>query len=1251
MTRHHPTRRLARPLAEMSLVPLTTNKGARGLGAWPQGARAGAGESRPALSARRQGATQTWRPLASAGEAIPDGGCRVSWAVATAPPPRLPERDGRGASALSRAMDESGELGGLETMETLTELGDELTLGDIDEMLQFVSNQVGEFPDLFSEQLCSSFPGSGGNGGSSGGSSGGGGGGGGGGSSSNGRGSSGGAVDPAMPRSFSQVPLPSFSPSAASPQAPALQVKVSPTSVSTTPRATPILQPRPQPQPQPQAQLQQQTVMITPTFSTTPQTRIIQQPLIYQNAATSFQVLQPQVQSLVTSSQVQPVTIQQQVQTVQAQRVLTQTANGTLQTLAPATVQTVAAPQVQQVPVLVQPQIIKTDSLVLTTLKTDGSPVMAAVQNPALTALTTPIQTAALQVPTLVGSNGTILTTMPVMMGQEKVPIKQVPGGVKQLEPPKEGERRTTHNIIEKRYRSSINDKIIELKDLVMGTDAKMHKSGVLRKAIDYIKYLQQVNHKLRQENMVLKLANQKNKLLKGIDLGSLVDSEVDLKIEDFNQNVLLMSPPASDSGSQAGFSPYSIDSEPGSPLLDDAKVKDEPDSPPVALGMVDRSRILLCVLTFLCLSFNPLTSLLQWGGAHDSDQHPNSGSGRSVLSFESGSGGWFDWMMPTLLLWLVNGVIVLSVFVKLLVHGEPVIRPHSRSSVTFWRHRKQADLDLSRGDFAAAAANLQTCLAVLGRALPTSRLDLACSLSWNVIRYSLQKLRLVRWLLRKVFQRRRATPATEAGFEDQAKTSARDAALAYHRLHQLHITGKLPAGSACSDVHMALCAVNLAECAEEKIPPSMLVEIHLTAAMGLKTRCGGKLGFLASYFLSRAQSLCGPEPSAVPDSLRWLCHPLGQKFFMERSWSVKSAAKESLYCAQRNPADPIAQVHQAFCKNLLERAIESLVKPQAKKKAADQDEESCEFSSALEYLKLLHSFVDSVGIVSPPLSSSSVLKSALGPDIICRWWTSAITVAISWLQGDDAAVRFYFTKVERVPKALEATESPLVKAVFHACRAMHASLSGKADGQQSSFCHCERASGHLWSSLNVSGATSDPALNHVVQLLTCDLLLSLRTVLWQKQASASQAIGETYHASGAELAGFQRDLGSLRRLAHSFRPAYRKVFLHEATVRLMAGASPTRTHQLLEHSLRRRTTQSSKHGEVDAWPGQRERATAILLACRHLPLSFLSSPGQRAVLLAEAARTLEKVGDRRSCNDCQQMIVKLGGGTAIAAS
>lgn len=60
---------------------------------------------------------------------------------------------------------------------------------------------------------------------------------------------------------------------------------------------------------------------------------------------------------------------------------------------------------------------------------------------------------------------------------------------------------------------------------------------------------------------------------MKGIDLSSLVDTSMEMKMDDFNQNILMMSPPASDSGSPAVFSPYSVDSEPGSPLLDDEKV------------------------------------------------------------------------------------------------------------------------------------------------------------------------------------------------------------------------------------------------------------------------------------------------------------------------------------------------------------------------------------------------------------------------------------------------------------------------------------------------------------------------------------------------------------------------------------------------------------------------------------------------------------------------------------------------------
>ncbi|XP_068434523.1 sterol regulatory element-binding protein 2 isoform X2 [Clinocottus analis] len=1213
-------------------------------------------------------------------------------------------------------MDTGEYISTMENMDpTLAELGDEFTLGDIDEMLQFVSNQVGDFPDLFEDQMTSV------------------------GSVQSGDAAT--APRPAIqtpptpkapapaayqssaislvashtlsPQTLSPQTLSpqTLSPQTLSPQTLSQQT-LSPRSMPLTPpltpvqtpspvavstvqqqvtRSPPLLQPRPQAvqpiQPQPQHTTQPtiqmhtqgipmqtqsfpvhtlvqthsqtgmpiqtqaaQTVMIA---SNGGQSRFIQSPVIcHQGPASGFQVLQPQMQSIMTSQQLQPMTIQHQ-------RVLTPTCQ-TIQTLSAPTTVHAMQQQMQQVPVLVQqPQILKTDSLVLTTLKPDGTQVLSTMQGPTgITTLTTPIQNTALQVPTLMSSN--ILTTVPMMIGAggggggggEKLPIKQLqpgshctnvarpsmdqgqmmgtvigPGGVVV----KEGERRTTHNIIEKRYRSSINDKIVQLRDLVMGNDAKMHKSGVLKKAIDYIKYLQQVNHKLRQENMALKMGNQKNKPV-------ILSEDVELKEE-----IVMMSPPASDSGSASPgqFSPYCVDSEPGSPLMDHEQMKIEPDSPS-SVGVMDRSRLLLCALTFFCLSLNPLPSLLGSEASGSPSLSAGHGPSRTLVWFPIHTQDFASWLrclLPWVMVWVLSGVGAVWGCVRVLYLWEPVTALHSPKSVSFWRHRKQADLHLNRGDYTAAMASLETCLSVLTRLLPSTTLDLLCSLSWNLIRYILHRPTPLGWLVHQVGGKHEG---------EEARTSAKDAALVYHRLSQLQLTGKLPQRSSLWALSVSLSAVNLSQSAQGKMAPAQLTQIYVTAATALRTVLGHHLSCLPGYLLSCAESVAGQsETKPIPDCLRWLFTPLGRQFFLSCDWSVKSESSDGVYTSQRDPTDPIAQLHRCFCRKLLERAVHTLIQPQSGSEAGKRNGDSGEFSSALEFLQLLNSCTEDSPSPPPPFSTPPNHTTTPVGDPVSRWWALVLKATVHWLQGDDVAVRSLLAEAERMPRALHTLDHPLPKAVLLLCKAVQMSLPPlKGEGAIAYLSHCDRASGYLRSSISVPVAQTGNWLNKGVELLICDLLLTLRTSLWQRGGSSN---GEPGPAPGSQLAGFQRDLSALRKLTQCYRQAQHKVFLHETTVRLMAGASPTRTHQLLEHNLRRRTHNSVTAGECVL--GERERAHAILLACRHLPMPLLTPPGHRARLLAEAKRTLERVGDRRSLQDCQQILLRLSGGTTIAAS
>lgn len=100
-----------------------------------------------------------------------------------------------------------------------------------------------------------------------------------------------------------------------------------------------------------------------------------------------------------------------------------------------------------------------------------------------------------------------------------------------------------------------------------------------------------------------------------------------------------------------------------------------------------------------------------------------------------------------------------------------------------------------------------------------------------------------------------------------------------------------------------------------------------------------------------------------------------------------------------------------------------------------------------------------------------------------------------------------------------------------------------------------------------------------------------------------------------------------------------------------MAGSSPIATQQLLDRSLRQRSARGSiicsgRNDRRSSEGGDRERAFSLYVACKHLPSACLSSPGERAGMLQEAAKTLEKIGDKKRLQECYTLMRSLGNGT-----
>lgn len=215
--------------------------------------------------------------------------------------------------------------------------------------------------------------------------------------------------------------------------------------------------------------------------------------------------------------------------------------------------------------------------------------------------------------------------------------------------------KRSAHNAIERRYRTSINDKITELKNLVVGEQAKLNKSAVLRKSIDKIRDLQRQTHELKAELQRLQrelMARDGSKVKDLLQLGTRPGRGSKKRRESSltSSTDAGLTPPRSDV-SDPSLSPLHSDiSLPPSPYSGStascssgSSSKDELVVPSSMRGMATQSRLGLCMFMFAILAINPFKTFLQgrqYGRFGDDDLGGElSGQRRSILSYDVDGG------------------------------------------------------------------------------------------------------------------------------------------------------------------------------------------------------------------------------------------------------------------------------------------------------------------------------------------------------------------------------------------------------------------------------------------------------------------------------------------------------------------------------------------------------------------------------------------------------------------------------------
>lgn len=609
----------------------------------------------------------------------------------------------------------------------------------------------------------------------------------------------------------------------------------------------------------------------------------------------------------------------------------------------------------------------------------------------------------------------------------------------------------------------------------------------------------------------------------------------------------------------------------------------------------------------------------------------------------------------------MVNMLILFACLIKLLVYGEPVVK---KSKCAFKTLKVTAEIDFNRGDFGAAASGYNRLLQQYGINLPTeaniTRLECFTYTLWQGIRMILYRLPFGLWLARKVGGL--FCPAETRAY---ALTLTKEISWILHRLNQIHLIQRkqLPIGDSNNrqslyGTLLSLYAINMSETAEQEMSPKEMSEVYLIAA--LRAKSTRWLKFLGGYYLRKAKIYHFLDN---PDNSKFDClfSEYGYKFVINNA-VTDGLGKSDLFDVVSKTSEPISQLQQDYRQHVLEKAIESLLGlknvTSSQVQNVTKDYQHPQIYEVLTFTKLL---------------LESIEGDLLSEDNYISWLTHVLIVAAHWMMCDFESADQFSEKTRKFPTNLLTTnenDKLLLKSLFAAFMARR-ELVQFGNGQpvteaklQLITNRCNMASCLLQKHLtyNRSQSSNVDTLTLLLQVLACDWLLEIRMQCWEYQrnlyvsedsenSSGDEGICTSFYPNNnMDLENFQRDLNSLQLIVDTKQMGQPRVILYEAVYRLMAGATPLQTHQILSRNLLQARNAKSNiicagkggHDDEQYVCGERERALSIYVACRYLPDQM---GVERAGLLTQAAEIFKQIGDFKKMKECCRLVNCNGSG------